>query len=119
MVGTATSCFSLAQMVFSPTVIALAYYILSNAKMLRLYQAGLEDVQDDEQCGDAEWKANQIVAQMTVPLAPWPRPLVGARRGKWARTRHLGAWRAAERVCLLAVAQARDRDEWGDWEWAP
>lgn len=35
-VGTATSCFSLAQMVFSPTVIAIAYYVLSNAKMLRL-----------------------------------------------------------------------------------
>lgn len=35
-VGTATSCFSLAQMVFSPACIALAYYFLSNAKMLRL-----------------------------------------------------------------------------------
>jgi len=48
-----------------------------NKKLLLLYQAGLVDVQDGGDCGDAEWKVGHIIAQMTVPL------IQGALRYAW------------------------------------
>ncbi|KAK7238880.1 hypothetical protein SO694_00026043 [Aureococcus anophagefferens] len=40
----------------------------ANAKLLRLYEAGLKDIQDADRCGDARAYVDDIVAQMTVPL---------------------------------------------------
>ena len=39
-----------------------------NAKLLRLYRAGLEAVRDATRCGEADAYVKEIVAQMTVPL---------------------------------------------------
>ncbi|KAH8046027.1 hypothetical protein JL720_16503 [Aureococcus anophagefferens] len=67
----------------------------ANAKLLRLYEAGLKDIQDADRCGDARAYVDDIVAQMTVPLVQGtPATRTGRRprapRRPWQRRQGLG-----------------------------